>query len=94
MKRNDQLNAILDSLLPMKLSLRTFVIEYLRSKDKRIIGKVRHFYASEGLAHLMNIWMVQVHKNDNVKLMLRAATDLLIKHCTMELNDASMDPRL
>ncbi|KAG0316253.1 hypothetical protein BG000_004924, partial [Podila horticola] len=66
----------------------------LKSKDKRIINKMRYFYANEGPAKLMDIWTVQVQKEDDARSILKSATDLLVKHCIKELNDASEDPKL
>ena len=94
MKRDDQLNAILDSMLPIKLSFGTFILECLKSKDKRIINKMRYFYANSGPAKLIDIWAVQVHKEDDARSILKSATDLLVKNCVKELNDASEDPKL
>lgn len=94
LKSDDKLHSILESFDPIKHSFKTFIVQCLKSKDKRIVRRMKNFYAIEGPAELMNIWNVQVHKGNDVRSMLEAATDLIVKHCTVELTDASEDPKL
>ncbi|KAG0009744.1 hypothetical protein BGZ82_003884 [Podila clonocystis] len=94
MKIDDQLNMILGSLRPMRMTFGKFIVACLTSKDKRIICCMKNFYENEGPAELMNIWQVQVHKENDVRSMLGATTDLIVKHCTIELKDALEDPKL
>ncbi|KAG0081950.1 hypothetical protein BGZ93_002591 [Podila epicladia] len=94
MKIDDQLNTILGSLRPLRMTFGKFIVACLTSKDKRITRLMKNFYENEGPAELMNIWQVQVHKENDVRSMLGAATDLIVKHCSIELRDASEDPKL
>ncbi|KAF9321398.1 hypothetical protein BG006_002616 [Podila minutissima] len=94
MKINNQLNTILGSLCPLRMSFGKFIVACLTLKDKCIIHWMKNFYKNEGPAELMNIWQVQVHKENDIQLMLRAAMDLIVKHCTIELIDALEDPKI
>ncbi|KAG0308588.1 hypothetical protein BGZ99_001111 [Dissophora globulifera] len=94
MKLDDELNVFLDSLLTIRLSLKTFLVACLRSKDRRIIRKMRYFYSHNGPAEVIELWKDNIHEEDDVQSMLLAATDLLLKHCNVELDEASSDPKL